>query len=109
VPLPGAPTVGFSTAGRKFLSIVRRAWMVSTRDNEVFAGLGLRRVIPLHLVSNCRVPVLGLFVVGVTNWSGEGVRPRSLRRVFGSSANPCDGCPPLPFIDVRGGTIRGKK
>jgi hypothetical protein len=24
-----------------------------------------------------------------------------LERVFGSSANPCDGCPPLPFIDAR--------
>jgi hypothetical protein len=33
----------------------------------------------LHPVSSCRVLVLGLFVVGVTNWSGEGVVPKSLR------------------------------
>jgi hypothetical protein len=33
----------------------------------------------LRLVSSCRVPVMGLFVVGVTNWSGEGVGPKSLR------------------------------
>jgi hypothetical protein len=32
----------------------------------------------LCLVSSSRVPVLGLFVVGVTNWSGEGVGPKSL-------------------------------
>jgi hypothetical protein len=29
-------------------------------------------------VSSCRVPELGVFVVGVTNWSGEGVGPKSL-------------------------------
>jgi hypothetical protein len=32
--------------------------------------------------------------------------PSPLQRVFGSSANPCDGCPPLPFIDGRGGEKR---
>jgi hypothetical protein len=33
-------------------------------------------------VSSCRVPDLGVFVVGVTSWSGEGVEPKSLEVVF---------------------------
>jgi hypothetical protein len=37
---------GFSTVGSKFLSIVRRARMVSAGDNGVYTGLGLRGVIP---------------------------------------------------------------
>jgi hypothetical protein len=32
----------------------------------------------LRPVSSNHVPVLGLSVVGVTNWSGEGVGPKSL-------------------------------
>jgi hypothetical protein len=51
-------------------------------------------------MSSCRVPVLGLFVVGVTNWSGEGVKPKSLSMGV-RFVSPCDGCPPLPFIDAR--------
>jgi hypothetical protein len=56
-------------------------------------------------VSSYRVPVLALFVVGVTNWSGEGVEPKSLSMSV-QFVSLCDGCPPLPFIDARG---RGKK
>jgi hypothetical protein len=37
---------GFSTAGSKFLLIVRRARMVSTVDNRVYTGSGLQEVIP---------------------------------------------------------------
>jgi hypothetical protein len=37
---------GFSTAGNKFLSIVRQARMVSAGDNEIYTGSGLRGVIP---------------------------------------------------------------
>jgi hypothetical protein len=37
---------GFSTAGRKFLSIVRRDRMVSAGDNKVCTSSGLRGVIP---------------------------------------------------------------
>jgi hypothetical protein len=48
--------------------------------------------------------MLGLFVVGVTNWSGEGVEPKSLSMSV-RFVSPRDGCPPLPFIDARG---RGK-
>jgi hypothetical protein len=33
-------------------------------------------------VSSCRVPELGVLVVGVTSWSGEGVGPKSLEVVF---------------------------
>jgi hypothetical protein len=36
----------------------------------------------LRLVSSCRVPELGVLVVGVTNWSGEGVGPKSFEVVF---------------------------
>jgi hypothetical protein len=38
--------VGFSTAGSKFLSIMHRARMVSTRENEIYTGSGLRGLIP---------------------------------------------------------------
>jgi hypothetical protein len=37
---------GFATAGSKFLSIMRRARMVSLGDNGVSTGSGLRGVIP---------------------------------------------------------------
>jgi hypothetical protein len=37
---------GFSTAGSKFLSIMRQARMVSIGDNEIYTGSGLRGVIP---------------------------------------------------------------
>jgi hypothetical protein len=40
------PLSGFSTAGSKFLSIVRRARMVSTGDNGVYTGSGLRGELP---------------------------------------------------------------
>jgi hypothetical protein len=46
-----------------------------------------------------------LFVVGVTNWSGEGVEPKSLSMSV-QFVSPCDDCPPFPFIDARG---KGKK
>jgi hypothetical protein len=32
-----------------------------------------------------RVPELGVLVVGITSWSGEGVEPKSLEMVFGLS------------------------
>jgi hypothetical protein len=37
---------GFFIVGSKFLSFVRRARMVSTGDNGVYTGSGLRGVIP---------------------------------------------------------------
>jgi hypothetical protein len=36
----------------------------------------------LRPVSSCRVPELGVLVVGVTSWSGEGVEPKSLEVAF---------------------------
>jgi hypothetical protein len=36
-------------------------------------------------MSGCRVPELGVLVVGVTSWSGEGVEPKSLEVVFNLS------------------------
>jgi hypothetical protein len=52
--------------------------------------------------------VLGLFVVGVTNWSGEGVEPKSISMSV-LFINPCDGCPPLPFINAREKGRKGNK
>jgi hypothetical protein len=37
---------GFSTAGSKFISIVRQARMVSVGDNKSYTGSGLQGVIP---------------------------------------------------------------
>jgi hypothetical protein len=50
--------------------------------------------------------MLGLYVVGVANLSGEGIEPKSLG-VRVQFVSPCDGCPPLPFIDARGGAKKG--
>jgi hypothetical protein len=36
----------------------------------------------LRPMSSCRVPELGVLVVGVTSWSGEDVVPKSLELVF---------------------------
>jgi hypothetical protein len=38
--------LGFSTTGSKFISIVRRAQMVSAGDNGIYTCSGLRGVIP---------------------------------------------------------------
>jgi hypothetical protein len=43
---PTAGVSGFFTAGSKFLSVVRRARMVSIGDNKIYTGSGLRGVIP---------------------------------------------------------------
>jgi hypothetical protein len=45
-PYLGRQLSGFSTAGSKFLSIVRRARRVSTGDNGIYTGSGLRGAIP---------------------------------------------------------------
>jgi hypothetical protein len=47
-------------------------------------------------------------VVGVTNWSGEGVGPKSLSTSV-RFVDLCDGFPPLPFIDARGRAKKGNK
>jgi hypothetical protein len=43
-PYMARQLLGYSTAGSKFLSIVRRARMVSLGDNKIYTGSGLRRV-----------------------------------------------------------------
>jgi hypothetical protein len=45
-PYLGRQLSGFSTVDSKFLSIVRRARMVSAGDNGIYTGSGLRGVIP---------------------------------------------------------------
>jgi hypothetical protein len=37
---------GVGVLGGKIVSIMRRVWMVSARDNEIYIGSGLRGVIP---------------------------------------------------------------
>jgi hypothetical protein len=64
----------FSTDGSTFMSIVRQARMVSSGDNGVYTGLGLRGVIPYVQCVVCRVPEPSVLAVGFTSWSGEGVR-----------------------------------
>jgi hypothetical protein len=57
----------------------------------------------LRLVSSCRVLMPGVFVVGVTNWSGEGVGaqvPEGVARatyVWVSSDQPLKRLPSSPF------------
>jgi hypothetical protein len=47
LPPQTAPLLsGFATTGSKFMLIVRQARMVSSGDNEVYTGSGLRGVIP---------------------------------------------------------------
>jgi hypothetical protein len=66
----------------KFVSIVCRARMVSARDNKIYTGSGPSSSNTLRPVSSCCVLALGVFVVGVTNWSGEVVGPKSLGMMF---------------------------
>jgi hypothetical protein len=42
----------------------------------------------LRPVSSCRVPELGVLVVGVTSWSGEGVEHKSLKNDVRSIEGP---------------------
>jgi hypothetical protein len=60
---------------------------------RVLYWFGPPRSNTLRPVSSSRVPVLGLFVVGVTNWSGEDVTPKSLRMGARSV-----GCPTLVTV-----------
>jgi hypothetical protein len=64
---------GFSTAGSKFLSIVHRARMVSTRDGDLY-WFRPPRSNTLCPVCCSRVPEPGVLVVRVTSWSEEGAR-----------------------------------
>jgi hypothetical protein len=72
---------GFSTADSEFVSIVRRARMVSRKERDL-DWFEPPRSNTLRPVSSCRVPELGVLVVGVTRRSGEGVEPKSLVMVF---------------------------
>jgi hypothetical protein len=64
---------GLSTAGSKSMSVVRRARMVSSGDNGIYTGSGLRGVIP-YIQCVAAVPEPSVLAVGFTSWSGEGVR-----------------------------------
>jgi hypothetical protein len=48
--------------------------MVSAGENGIYIGFGPPRSNTLRPVCSCRVPELGVLVIGVTSWSGEGVR-----------------------------------
>jgi hypothetical protein len=75
--------------------------MVSTGDAEVLNWFEPPRSNTLRPVLSCCVPMPGVFVVGVTNWSGEGDEPKSLWVLDDRFISLYDGCPPLPFITAR--------
>jgi hypothetical protein len=102
VPLPDVPTVGvlYRRAINLCRSCVGLGWLA--QETTWFILVGPLRSNTLRPVSSSRVLVLGLFVVGITNWSGEGVGPKSLGCLICMMSNPCNGCPSLPFIDARG-------
>jgi hypothetical protein len=102
---------GFATADSKFLSIVRRARMVSSGDNVVYTGSGLQEVIAYV---QC---VVAVFLSQVCSHYGlqagreREFVPRSRVVVCDHvKSNPYNVCPPLPFIVTRGRAQReGKK
>jgi hypothetical protein len=67
-PLPPAVNLCRSCVGLGWLAqeTTRLYWFEPPRSNT------------LHPLSSFRIPGLGVFVVGVTNWSGEGLGPKSL-------------------------------
>jgi hypothetical protein len=77
-PLPGAPTVGvlYRRTVNLYRSCVGPGWLA--QETPGFRLVRPLRSNTLRPVSSCRVPVRGLFVVGVTNWPGEGIEPKSL-------------------------------
>jgi hypothetical protein len=94
----------------KLVSIVCRARMVSTGDNEVYTGSDLRGVIPYvqcrAACSHARVVCSRIYkLVGRGCWTQVPWNGCSVCRM----SNPCNGCPSLPFIDERGGVTREKE
>jgi hypothetical protein len=63
-----------------YRSCIRLRWLA--QETTRVDWFGTPRNNTLCLVSSCRVTELGVFVVGVTNWLGEGVRPKSLEVMF---------------------------
>jgi hypothetical protein len=59
-----------------YRSFVELGWLA--QETTGLYWFGPPRSNTLRPVSSFRVPELGVFVVGVTNWSGEGVGPKSL-------------------------------
>jgi hypothetical protein len=78
VPLPGMPTVGvlYLRTVNLYRSCVRPRWLA--QETPGFRVVQPPRSNTLRPISSCRVPVLELFVVRVTNLSGEGVESKSL-------------------------------
>jgi hypothetical protein len=63
-----------------YRSCVGLGWLA--QETTGLDWFGPPRSNTLHPMSSCRVPELGVLVVGVTSWSGEGVGPKSLEVVF---------------------------
>jgi hypothetical protein len=63
-----------------YQSYVRLGWLA--QETTGLDWFGPLRSNTLRLVSSCRVLELGVFVVGVTNWSREGVEPKALEVMF---------------------------
>jgi hypothetical protein len=83
VPLPGVPNVRvlYRQTVNLYRSCVGLGWFAPETTGFILVR-PLRSNTLRPVLSNC-VPVLRMFVVGVTNWSGEGVGPKSLGIVFG--------------------------
>jgi hypothetical protein len=56
-------------------------------------------------VLSCRVPELGVLVVGVTSWSGEGIEPKFLEVMFELSKV----LPSSSFYSRKGRGTRGSR
>jgi hypothetical protein len=63
-----------------YRSCVGLGWLA--QETTGFRLVRAPRSNTLRPVSTCRIPELGVLVVGVTSWSGEGVEPKSLEVVF---------------------------
>jgi hypothetical protein len=59
-----------------YRSCVGLGWLA--QETTGFRLVWAQRSNTLCPMSSCRVPELGVLVVGVTSWSGEGVEPKSL-------------------------------
>jgi hypothetical protein len=78
-----APTLHANCQGslpltaKLYRSCIGLGWLA--QETTGLDWFGPPRSNTLGPVSSCCVPELGVFVVGVTNLSGEGVRPKSLQ------------------------------
>jgi hypothetical protein len=97
-----SPLSGFSTTGSKFVSNhVSNLDCLHMRHMDLY-WFGPPRSNTLRPVSSYCVLMPRVFVVGVTNWSGEGVKPKSPWCVEWSVRQPLWRFPSSPFYRRKG-------